>query len=108
MFPCVPAVPKSKKNRRREMPKQKRLKLESLKVTSFLTSEEARNIKGMTDPDTNCADTDCGSINPMNDCWDLETYNNTCGCPVTGNYTCPPCGTNDTATAFDQDCDACC
>lgn len=50
------------------MPKKRKLRLSDLKVSSFITSQESKNVKGMTMLNTDCMDTDCNSVNHMNDC----------------------------------------
>jgi hypothetical protein len=70
------------------MPKKKKLKLGTLEVSSFITAEESRNIKGMTYFMTDCADTDCESVEPNNLCAVIGTmYCDTPNCE-TNNYSC--------------------
>lgn len=71
------------------MPKKKKLKLENLKVTSFITDEESRNIKGMTYLNTNCADTDCASVQPIHLC--EQPIEPTQGCTPGSGATCDTC-----------------
>ena len=91
------------------MMKRKKLKLENLKVISFLTSEESRNVRGMTELNTNCVDTDCQSINPMNDCWDTALDCDPTNSCVTCNNTCAntcltcSCGCGTTTNAYTTD-----
>lgn len=72
------------------MPKQKKLRLSDLKVSSFITSQESKNVKGMTMLATNCADTDCASVYVYHLC-EAPIEPTQVGCPVkvTRNVTCP-------------------
>lgn len=90
------------------MPTKKKLKLENLKVTSFLTSEESKKVKGQIVPvtktcpnslipdtvDTQTCNTDCGSCGTCaTDCGTCETCgascNGTCGEPCYYSATSP-------------------
>lgn len=87
------------------MPKKKKLQLANLKVTSFVTAEESRQLRGMTAAQTNCKVEEClslighpicnpdpgtGTCNTCNTCVTcVNSCNGTCNgsCPV---YLCLP------------------
>lgn len=72
---------------------KKKLKLADLKVASFITSEESRNVKGMTVARTDCFDTVCLSQIDLNLCPATDPQTEGCTATCQSNCTCATCRT---------------